>query len=171
MPTRPTYIVTGGAGFVGSNLVAALLARRPRPAIVVVDSFRSGSFANITEACERRGVGPFDGEVIPGSTADEDIQQEMLRRQADALFHLGAITDTTLSGEAEMIRENVGGMLAMMRGHPRDPPRLRLQRRDVRLAPADPRPRPLPARGRGPSEQRLRLQQMAPGVRAPPLRR
>jgi ADP-L-glycero-D-manno-heptose 6-epimerase len=30
------------------------------------------------------------------------------------VFHLGAITDTTLSDEAEMVRENVGGFREMM---------------------------------------------------------
>src|SRR5882757_7313276 len=105
----PTYIITGGAGFVGSNLVAALLARTPRPHIAVVDSFRSGSFANIVEACDRRAVGHFDGEVIAGSTADLAFRPLIDRLSPDAVFHLGAITDTTVTDEPLMLRENVGG--------------------------------------------------------------
>jgi ADP-L-glycero-D-manno-heptose 6-epimerase len=112
--TQPTYIVTGGAGFVGSNLVAALLSREPRPHVVVVDNFRSGSFANIVEACDRRSVGPFDGRVIAGSTADESVRAEMHELQPAAVFHLGAITDTTVSDERQMIRENVHGFRALM---------------------------------------------------------
>lgn len=114
MAKAPTYIVTGGAGFVGANLVAALLARRPRPHITVVDNLRSGSFANIVEACERRAVGHFDGEMIAGSTADESVMASALQDQPDAVFHLAAITDTTLANEAEMIRENTGGFRTMM---------------------------------------------------------
>jgi ADP-L-glycero-D-manno-heptose 6-epimerase len=114
MPDRPTYIITGGAGFVGSNLVAALLARRPGSRTVVIDNFRSGSFANLVEACQRKGLGPFDGEVIAGSTAALDMPAIIAAARPAAVFHLGAITDTTLADESEMLRENVGGFTAMM---------------------------------------------------------
>jgi ADP-L-glycero-D-manno-heptose 6-epimerase len=109
MTERPTYIVTGGAGFVGANLIAALLSRDPRPHVVVVDNFRSSSFANLVEACERRRVGPFEGEVIARSTADLAWGDVIHRTRAAAVFHLAAITDTTIADEPEMIRENVGG--------------------------------------------------------------
>jgi ADP-L-glycero-D-manno-heptose 6-epimerase len=112
---QPTYIVTGGAGFVGSNLVAALLSHEPRPHVVVVDNFRSGSFANIVEACARKGAGAFDGEVIAESSAGLDWDERVGEYEPAAVFHLGAITDTTLVDEAEMLRENVQGFAAMLR--------------------------------------------------------
>jgi ADP-L-glycero-D-manno-heptose 6-epimerase len=112
--TQQTYIVTGGAGFVGSNLVAALLARSPRPLVVVIDSFRSGSFANLVGACERRSVGPFDGEVLAGSTSELPVQEIVERFNPAAVFHLGAITDTTISDERLMLRENLGGLGELM---------------------------------------------------------
>lgn len=115
MADRPTYLVTGGAGFIGSNLVAALLKRDPRPRVVVVDNFRSGSFANLVEACDRAGVGPFDGEVEPVSTTAEDLDAVLASARPDAIFHEGAITDTTLMDEAEMIRENTVGFETMLR--------------------------------------------------------
>lgn len=114
MPKKPSFIVTGGAGFVGANLVAALLAMKPRPRVLVVDSFRSGTFANIVEACERRGAGVFDGAVLPSSTADIDFEELLEWWAADALFHLGAITDTTVSDEFLMLRENVEGFGDML---------------------------------------------------------
>ncbi len=107
MADRPLYIVTGAAGFVGANLAAALLARSPHPRILAVDNFRSGSFANLTEACDRRAVGPFDGEVLPLGVPDIDWRWLVGTRSPTAVFHLGAITDTTVSDEALMIRENV----------------------------------------------------------------
>jgi nucleoside-diphosphate-sugar epimerase len=42
-------LVTGGAGFIGSNLVRTLQTTRPDTELLVVDDFRSGSFANLSE--------------------------------------------------------------------------------------------------------------------------
>lgn len=112
MPSERRYIVTGGAGFVGSNLVAELMRREPNCRLVVVDSFRSGSYANIVEACQRAGVGSFTGSVEARSAASIDWPSVIEHVGAAAVFHLGAITDTTVSNEPEMIHENVGGFRA-----------------------------------------------------------
>jgi ADP-L-glycero-D-manno-heptose 6-epimerase len=117
MPS-PSYIVTGGAGFVGSNLIAQLLRQDPSARITVVDNFRSGSYANITEACERsedasfRGL--FEGRVIPQSSSQVNWPALLASTQAHTIFHLGAITDTTLTDEAEMLRENTWHFGAML---------------------------------------------------------
>lgn len=100
-----SFIVTGGAGFVGSNLVAELLRRYPGAYVRVIDNFRSGSFANIVEACAHRGV-TFEGEVFTGVTSDVFTGTRVGSEQARAVFDLGAITDTTVADEALMIREN-----------------------------------------------------------------
>lgn len=102
----PTYIVTGGAGFIGAYLVAELLGREPDAHIVVVDSFRTGSYANIVEACHRAGVGPFTGTVQADSVADLNWQPALMAFEPKAVFHLGAITDTLVSDEREMLAEN-----------------------------------------------------------------
>jgi ADP-L-glycero-D-manno-heptose 6-epimerase len=109
MSDQPTYVVTGGAGFVGSNVVAALLRRTPGADVIVIDDFRKGSFENLVNACEREGVGPFTGEVFAASV--DEIDFEMLVRELSpaAVFHEAAITDTTVSDERLMIRENTGG--------------------------------------------------------------
>ena len=44
-------VVTGGAGFIGSNLVDALLARGDR--VTVVDNLSSGKRANLERALAR----------------------------------------------------------------------------------------------------------------------
>ncbi|MDF1809734.1 MAG: NAD-dependent epimerase/dehydratase family protein [Phycisphaerales bacterium] len=105
-PSESVYIVTGGAGFIGSNLVATLLRNEPNAMIYVVDDFRTGSYANIVEACERNGVGPFRGSVLSDSVSDLNWQPALLGLQPKAVFHLAAITDTLEFDEKKMISEN-----------------------------------------------------------------
>ena len=40
-------LVTGGAGFIGSNLVLELQERFPNSRLAVIDDFRSGDFKNL----------------------------------------------------------------------------------------------------------------------------
>ena len=79
-------IVTGGAGFVGSNLVLAL-NRRGRSDIVVVDDLRDGTkFRNMVEA-----------EIADYRDKDEFLQQLKMGGlgPVEAVFHNGACSDTT----------------------------------------------------------------------------
>jgi len=101
-----SFIVTGGCGFVGSNLTAALTERFPGSAIVVIDDFRSGSFANLIEAFSRRSLPPYSGEVLGKPLADIDWRDLLSSRAVAAVFHEAAITDTTVNDESEMLRVN-----------------------------------------------------------------
>lgn len=112
------YVVTGGAGFIGSNLAAELIRRESDCHVTIVDDFSSGSWANITEACERKGV-LFTGEVLPMSTRDwvlpwtsdwVDVSKPF------AVFHLGATTDTTVTDQAAMIENNAGSSWGALLG-------------------------------------------------------
>ncbi|MFH1620236.1 MAG: ADP-glyceromanno-heptose 6-epimerase [bacterium] len=91
------YLVTGGAGFVGSNIAAALEREREAD-VVVLDDFSSGSFKNL--------IG-FHGEVI-GADIRETSWFEKAGK-ADAVFHDAAITDTTVMDQKLMMEVNVEG--------------------------------------------------------------
>ncbi len=119
MAETKTYIVTGGAGFVGSNLCAALAAREPSCELIVVDDFRSGSFANLVEAFARRGLPAFSGEVI-ARPFWEVAWRGLLGgldggARAAAVFHEAAITDTTVADEPEMMLVNAQKSETLMR--------------------------------------------------------
>jgi UDP-glucose 4-epimerase len=63
------YLVTGGAGFIGSNIVHALVARGE--AVRVLDNFSTGSWANLAEVRDRI-------EVIEGDVRDPSVLQRAL---------------------------------------------------------------------------------------------
>jgi ADP-L-glycero-D-manno-heptose 6-epimerase len=90
-------VVTGGAGFVGSNLALELERRGAR--VTVVDDFTTGHFENL------RG---FGGVVLASKTEAPDWPDRLPSRP-DALFHLASITDTTVQDQARMM-SNVEGL-------------------------------------------------------------
>ncbi|MCR9075163.1 MAG: NAD-dependent epimerase/dehydratase family protein [bacterium] len=106
MSDTPVYIVTGGAGFIGANLVATLLEREPGAMIYVVDDFRTGSYANIVEALQRKGLPPFTGTILSDSVSELNWQPALVGLQPKAVFHLAAITDTLEFDEQKMFRGN-----------------------------------------------------------------
>lgn len=111
---RPVFVVTGGAGFVGSNLAAELQRRHADAQVVVIDDLRSGSYANVVEAYSRLGVGPFRGQFVNACITEIDWDSVIEQLNPRAVFHLGAITDTTVSDEREMLRVNSDSFAPML---------------------------------------------------------
>lgn len=91
-------IVTGGAGFIGSNLTLALQEKFPDARLTVIDDFRSGNFKNL--------VG-YRGDFIAQNLATLDWQAKFGDEQFDAIFHLASITDTTNHDQFEQVHDNV----------------------------------------------------------------
>jgi len=90
--------VTGGAGFIGSNLVLALQEKFPDARLTVIDDFRSGDFKNL--------VG-YRGDFVAQNLAALDWQGQFGEKKFDAIFHLASITDTTLHDQFVQVHDNV----------------------------------------------------------------
>lgn len=105
-------LVTGGAGFVGSNLVRHLQDEHPEAVILVIDDFRSGSFANL--ASEGEQGWSFRGEVIARSLNELDLFSVVEDFDPEVIFHEASITDTTVADQAKMISDNVEPFEALL---------------------------------------------------------
>jgi len=96
--SESSILVTGGAGFIGSNLVLGLQERMPQARLTVVDDFRSGDFKNLAG---------YKGDFVAQNLATLDWQQQFGDEEFDAIFHLASITDTTLHDQFVQVHDNV----------------------------------------------------------------
>jgi ADP-L-glycero-D-manno-heptose 6-epimerase len=91
-------VVSGGAGFVGSNLTLALQEEFPEARLTVIDDFRSGNFKNLLG---------YRGDFVARDLATLDWGNQFAGQKFDAIFHLASITDTTNHDQLEQVRDNV----------------------------------------------------------------
>lgn len=84
-----TFLVTGGAGFIGSHLVDAIVARGDH--VRVLDDFSTGLADNL--AHHGSGI-----DVVMGSITDAETVAKAVRG-VNGVFHLGALASVTRSIE------------------------------------------------------------------------
>lgn len=92
-------IVTGGAGFIGSNLVLGLNAKG-RDDILVVDDLTDGTkFRNLVDA---RIMDYWDIDQLTAAVSNK----ELFREKVDVIFHQGACSTTTEWNGRYMMQNN-----------------------------------------------------------------
>jgi UDP-glucose 4-epimerase len=101
---RTRTLVTGGAGFIGSNLVDALLLRGEE--VTVVDDLSTGRRVNL-EAALAAGAELIELDIRDGQT----LRRVVADRQPQTIFHLAAQIDVrkSLTDPAFDAAVNVGG--------------------------------------------------------------
>lgn len=103
MPKYKTALVTGGAGFIGSHIVDALIRRRIK--VYVIDDLSTGSKSNVNP----------NAEFLKMSVTSPQIPALIKKWKPDVIFHLAAQADVRRSVEDPVTdaRVNVLGTLAL----------------------------------------------------------
>ena len=97
-------LITGGAGFIGSNL-AATLVKRPNTDVVIADDFSSGDWRNLIHV---------DCEVRAADCDDFDLLDEIAAGKFTAVMHQAAITDTTVMDQRLMVEVNTNAFASIL---------------------------------------------------------
>jgi len=111
MPAMPeTILITGGAGFIGSNLVHRWHRNHPGDRIVVLDK--------LTYAADRAQIDGIDGvELVVGDIQNLELARHLIEKnQVSRVFHLAAEShvDRSITGPAAFIQTNVVGTFSML---------------------------------------------------------
>jgi UDP-glucose 4-epimerase len=96
-------LVTGGAGFIGSHLVDALLVEGH--AVSVLDNLSTGRLQNLSHLSKESTFSLTRGDILDASLVDRMVAE------TDLVYHLAAAV-----GVAHVVRDPLGGLRTNVRG-------------------------------------------------------
>ncbi len=106
-------LVTGGAGFIGSNFVHFLLEKEPEVEIVTLDALTyAGSRENIWDLSDASRH-----TFLEGNICDSDLVETLLRKNhIDTIVHFAAEShvDRSILGPAPFIQTNIVGTFTLL---------------------------------------------------------
>ena len=97
------YLITGGAGFIGSHLTDALVARGDR--VALLDDLSTGNAQNVAWHIDRGDVALHQGSILDDGLVDRLVQD------ADVVVHLAAAVGVQL-----ILRRPLDSLLTNIRG-------------------------------------------------------
>ncbi len=105
-------LVTGGAGFIGSNFVLSTLAQSDEPIVTLDKLTYAGSLANLGAVSgDKRHV------FVRGDICDRELVKTLLsKHKPRAIVHFAAEShvDRSISGPAEFVQTNVVGTWSLL---------------------------------------------------------
>jgi len=107
---KKTVLITGGAGFIGSNLAFYFQNNFPKSKVVIFDCFRSGEKfdnGNLKSFGHYKNLIGFTGDIICGDINNDKDLSLLKRYKFDYIFHQAAISDTRVYDHEQVMRTNV----------------------------------------------------------------
>jgi ADP-L-glycero-D-manno-heptose 6-epimerase len=114
---QKTILITGGAGFIGSNIAFYLQNNYPNARIVVFDCFRSEArFANnnLQSFGHYKNLLGFKGDVICGNINNSVDLALLQNYKFDYIFHQAAISDTRVYDQEIIMKTNVNSFYNLL---------------------------------------------------------
>ncbi len=105
-------LVTGGAGFIGSNFIRCFLQAHPEDRVVNLDKLTyAGNLANLHDVQASPNY-----EFVRGDICDEALVEDVFGREIDAIVHFAAEShvDRSILSAREFIKTNVEGTLTIL---------------------------------------------------------
>ena len=110
-------LITGGAGFIGSNLALYFQDNYPQSRVVIFDCFRSeGVFSNgnLKSYGHYKNLIGFTGDVICGNINNKSSLALLGNYKFDYIFHQAAISDTRVYDQEIVMKTNVNSFYDLL---------------------------------------------------------
>lgn len=107
------YLITGGAGFIGSNFVRYLLQAEPEARLINLDSLTyAGSQENLKDLPDPQRHTFVQGDICDRALVDQLLHQH----EIDAIAHFAAEThvDRSILGPGQFIQTNIMGTFTLL---------------------------------------------------------
>ena len=112
-----TILITGGAGFIGSNLAFYFQENFPKSKVTVFDCFRNEETfhnGNLKSFGHYKNLIGFRGDIICGNINNKDDLALLDEHKFDFIFHHAAISDTRVYDQEIVMKTNVNSFYDLL---------------------------------------------------------
>ncbi len=112
-----TVLITGGAGFIGSNLAMTIQSKYPNSNVIIFDCFRNHetfSNGNLKSLGHFENLIGFNGKIICGNLNSKEDISFLNDFDFDFIFHQAAISDTRVDDQEEILKTNVNSFYSIL---------------------------------------------------------